>query len=136
MTTETQRTLKDIALESRQRDRQEYIEKNISDFYDKQIQLLNDVLEGRTPMPETRVDFAYLLMIFSRAVPAAVAAATIERRETVKLTEMKVGEIRRFAKSEKKRIRGNVATTKCRTGMDFFLSVDEVTGELVVERTF
>ena len=136
MTTETPRTLKDIALESRQRDRQEYIEKNISDFYDKQIQLLNDVLEGRTPMPETRVDFAYLLMIFSRAVPAAVAAATIERRETVKLTEMKVGEIRRFAKSEKKRIRGNVATTKCRTGMDFFLSVDEVTGELVVERTF
>ena len=136
MTTETQRTLKDIARENQQQSRQEYVEKNIGDFFDKQIQLLNDVLEGRTPMPETRIDFAYLLMVFSRAVPAAIAAATIEKRETVKLTEMKVGEVKRFAKSEKKRIRGNVATTKCRTGMDFFLSVDEVTGELVVERTF
>ena len=136
MENQTPRNLAEIMANNKNRDRQEHIEKNISDFYDKQIQLLNDVLEGRTPMPETRVDFAYLLMIFSRAVPAAVAAATIERRETVKLTEMKVGEIRRFAKSEKKRIRGNVATTKCRTGMDFFLSVDEVTGELVVERTF
>ena len=136
MTTETQRTLKDIARENQQRKRQEYVEKNISDFYDKQIQWLNDVLEGRAQMPETRVDFAYLLMIFSRAVPAAIAAATIEKRETVKLTEMKVGEIKRFAKSERKRIRGNVATTKCRTGMDFFLSVDETTGELVVERIY
>jgi len=136
MTTDLKRTLKDIARENQQRSRQEYVEKNISDFYDKQIQWLNDVLEGRTPMPETRVDFAYLLMVFSRAVPAAIAAATIEKREAVKLTEMKVGEVKRFAKSEKKRIRGNVATTKCRTGMDFFLSVDEVTGELVVERTF
>ena len=136
MTTEPQRTLKDIARENQQRKRQEYVEKNISDFYDKQIQWLNDVLEGRAQMPETRVDFAYLLMIFSRAVPAAIAAATIEKRETVKLTEMKVGEIKRFAKSERKRIRGNVATTKCRTGMDFFLSVDETTGELVVERIY
>lgn len=136
MTTETQRTLKDIALESRQRDRQEYIEKNISDFYDKQIQLLNDVLEGRTPMPETRIDFAYLLMIFSRAVPAAGASASVEKRVRVKITELKVGESKRFDKSDGKRIRAIVATTKCRTPLDFSITTCTQNGDIIVTRTF
>ena len=136
MENQNPRTLAEIMADNKKRDRIEYINKNIGDLYDEQIRIIQGILAGEKIMPESPEHFAYLLMRFTKAVPASVSAATIEKRPRVKISDMKIGQELRFAKSEQKRIRGNVATTKCRTGMDFFLSVDEATGELVVKRIY
>ncbi|MEG2133065.1 hypothetical protein [Pseudomonas sp.] len=136
MENQNHRTLAEIMADNKNRDRIEYINKNIGDLYDEQIRIIQGILAGEKIMPESLEHFAYLLMRFAKAIPASVSAATIEKRPRVKISDIKVGQELRFAKSEQKRIRGNVATTKCRTGMDFFLSVDDTTGELVVKRTY
>lgn len=136
MENQTPRTLAELMADNKNRDRIEYINKNMGDLYDEQIRIIQGILAGEKIMPESPEHFAYLLMRFAKAIPVSVSAATIEKRPRVKISGMKIGQELRFARSEQKRIRGNVATTKCRTGMDFFLSVDETTGELVVKRTY
>lgn len=136
MENQNPRTLASIMADNKTREWMEYIDKNIGDLYDEQIRIIRGILAGEKIMPESPEHFAYLLMRFTKAIPASVSAATIEKRPRVKISDMKIGQELRFAKSEQKRIRGNVATTKCRTAMDFFLSIDDTTGELVVKRIF
>ena len=89
MENQNPRTLASIMADNKTRDRIEYINKNIGDLYDEQIRIIQGILAGEKIMPESPEHFAYLLMRFTKAVPASVSAATIEKRPRVKISDMR-----------------------------------------------